>query len=229
MCLLGLVVFRTVNLLHLCNADSDTVGSELVSACRSHGVVIRFEIWLGQAIGHSQCSSARMELGCESRNYLRHSSCFKSPAKDVAQPHTRSCPLLVFHLPLRLLCLDLEDAKWIEELQFNTVIFTARAVAHPVEDFTPLSPICIPHRKERVENHLSILPSSSAMSHRWNCCSAGEPTWTLPCLMAAHPCIWRWGDGTPPLPTSSASLALTRCCETWRMKRHWIWLMAVMT
>lgn len=38
------LVFLTVNLLHLCNADSDTVGSELVSACRSHGVIIRFEI-----------------------------------------------------------------------------------------------------------------------------------------------------------------------------------------
>lgn len=38
------VVFLTVNLLHLFNADSDTVGSELMAACRNHGVIIRFEI-----------------------------------------------------------------------------------------------------------------------------------------------------------------------------------------
>lgn len=199
-----------------------------MAACRNHAVIIRCAIWLGQAIGHSSCSRARTEQGCESRNYPRHSSCSKSAAKDIALPQTLSCPHLVFHRHRRLLTWlggcknEYERSRRSQLLQ--AVIFIAGAVAHSASNFAPFRP----HRKERAGKRLSTSPSSSATSRRWSYCSTRAPPWTPPCLTAARPCIWRWGDATPPSLTSSASLALTWCCGTWRMKQLWIWPTAMM-
>lgn len=118
----------------------------------------------------------------------------------------RQCPRLVFFIVTVASWLDSEGCKnECEEI---------------ISNFTPVLPL---RRTERAEKRLSTWPSSSATARRWSCCSAGGPTWTPPCLTAARPCIWRWGGGTPPSLTSSASPAPTPCCEMWRMKPLWIW------
>lgn len=80
-----------------------------------------------------------MEPGWESRTDPRHSSCFKSPAKDIAQPHMASCPLLAFHLR-RLLRLDLEDAKGMGEIQMNSYCKQSSSLHVPLLTLCRLSP-----------------------------------------------------------------------------------------